>query len=704
MSKPSPVKNSPVQRWTLSVGCSMFSLLLFSPCLACGPFFPNQLLLGSDDTLLSAPIADFAHELDLLNLKPAAFKSLPPADKQNVYEQSAAIDTADLRAALANLSEPARSAMVEQYQSARAAIAAHAAAMRDFREDPAHDKGPAKPALRDVTLPPNLPPEFSLYATGLLAFHEGRLDDARAAWTKLLSLPDDQRRRRSTWAAYMLGKSHLTSDPAQAVHYFELTRTLASHDFQDSLGLAASSLGWQARAELNRRHHRDAILLYLTEYAAGSPTALVSIEWAIADAFSSGPEALKSLAADPTCRRAVSAYLAAAGGQFNTLYKDTSTESWLATLESQNITDAAGADRLALAAYNAGLFPLASRWCDRAPDAPLALWVRSKLLLRAGKVDDAIQLLAKTAASFPPAESWPVPTDYGDPDEEIPSTHARAELGALLLTRGQFADSLDLLLRASWWADAAHVAERVLTLDELKGYVDQHWPASITPGNPQGDPDPEVGYFGHHPTPDTTASTIRYLLARRLTRAGRWDDARPYYPPAIQPRFDAYITALRTGRDTAQPDATRAAALWTAAQIARNEGMELLGTELAPDHHLYAGNFPAADLPQSRTAPDLLAASTAEITRILLSTPSPNNRYHYRYTAADHAFAAARLLPDDTDEKATILTTAGRWLAARDPKSADRFYKTLVRTCPHTTLGQLAAAKHWFPSPAPPAP
>jgi len=72
-------------------------------------------------------------------------------------------------------------------------------------------------------------------------------------------------------------------------------------------------------------------------------------------------------------------------------------------------------------------------------------------------------------------------------------------------------------------------------------------------------------------------------------------------------------------------------------------------------------------------------------------------RWHYRYIAADLAWEAARLMPDDSPETADVLCEAGGWLKDRDPKAADRFYKALVRRCTQTPLGQAADEKRWFP-------
>ena len=75
----------------------------------------------------------------------------------------------------------------------------------------------------------------------------------------------------------------------------------------------------------------------------------------------------------------------------------------------------------------------------------------------------------------------------------------------------------------------------------------------------------------------------------------------------------------------------------------------------------------------------------------------PNVRYHYRYTATQHAWRAAELLPDDSEETARMLCVAGSWLAATDPNEADRFYKELVVRCRRTEIGQEAERLKWFP-------
>ena len=234
------------------------------------------------------------------------------------------------------------------------------------------------------------------------------------------------------------------------------------------------------------------------------------------------------------------------------------------------------------------------------------------------------------------------------------------------------------------WPDAAYIAEQVLTLAELKEFVDRRWPAAKPPVEGK--------------TPDGADTRMRYLLARRLARQGMLDAAAPYYPAEQQENFRRYADALQRGNNAKTAGPQRAEQLWIAAQLARAEGMALLGTETDPDWADESGNFDlgatAADRPKkgvNRAAPD-------ELQRAADHRPQPDRRFHYRYRAADLAWDAAKLMPDQSDQTALVLVTAGNWIKALDPKGAERFYKALVSRCGKTELGKQASVKRWLPA------
>jgi hypothetical protein len=641
--------------------------------LACGPYFPNRILTGRRSAILSAPEADFAEEIKRFqpSLKPG-LKAVPPKG-EDYARQTFEAAAADLKAALAKseMGERQRDVLEANYAVLRRSVAA---------------------APRDLAVPKSLPKEFALYLRGAAAWRRGEEDEARKHWKALLGLPAEERRWRSTWAAFMLGKSWTESAfPDRAAPWFQKVRELQAAGFKDTLGLAASSFGWQARAALNAEDPVDAAALYLKQHAAGDPTALPSLQTA-ADEILHAPEADQVRAArDRAARQVVTAYLISRAGPYRERPGREKALAWLKAAGKAGVRRLESADRLALAAYQAAEMKTAEEWLERAdPNAPLTLWLRAKLLLREGNVDAAAGLLARTVRAFPRAEVWSDPrywAGYYEGSGLKARDQVRGELAVLRLGRRQYVESLDLLVRGGFWGDAAYVAERVLTPEELVRYVNRNWPEP----KPRGEDD-----YGFRPEEE-----IRYVLARRLARLRRFSEARPYYPPKMRPVLDAYRRALAHGRDERRAKHERAAALWKAARLARYQGMELIGTEVEPDWALHSGSFSRRAASRTRTGPKtekLLRASSDEVRRLRMHRVFPEKRFHYRYTAADLAWEAAALMPAGKEATARVLCEAGTWLKARDPQEADRFYKALVRWCPNTELGREAARLRWFPA------
>jgi hypothetical protein len=605
---------------------------------ACGPFFATRALGDRDGAVLSAPPPGY--ERAVHGLAPAvkpAFQAkggdIEPAEQTRAAEES------DLREALGAAGLPAEKleAIVRASAATRAAIAAGGL-----------DRKPA-PAV-----PSGLPPEFADYLRGAIAYHQCRVDDALRAFEAILARPKAERPYRSTWAAFMIGKLYLeTGEPAKAAPWFEKTRALAREGHRDSLGLAASSYGWQAKAELDQKHFERASELYFEQLPTGDAWAAASLRVVAQELLKAAPAALAKAAEGPAVRRALIAYLVSDDAAH--LADANSNESRLmATLlaQTEGQKDVAGADRLAWAAYQAGAMKTAARWLDRAPQgSAVASWIRAKLLLRAGKLDEAMKLFASTVKAMPTA------TGEGD-EGDLGRDRVAEELAVLRMARGQYIEALDLLLRHGEWVDAAYVAERVLTADELRAYVDKHAPESAPA--------------------ESREANLRYLLARRLARLSRLDDARPYYPKPMRPRLDAYAKALREAKDRRRSAEPRADGFWAAAQIARHEGMELLGTEVDPDWHMHDGQYE-----EETTVPGKgktrIPITRDERDRAAENKPAPERRFHYRYIAADHAAEAAKLLPDRSKKLVTVLCTAHGWLKNRDPKAAAQFYKELVK-------------------------
>ncbi len=672
---------------------------------ACGPFFPPW-LLTNEAGILEAPVTWLRDALQ--PLLPAEKPPFPVvADEKGPVHQTAEADRKDLETALAALPTDRRQAVIDPYVKMREAIVAWREQVAAWRQEAAwNDQAPPKPAPPKLAVPSGLPGEFEDYVRGAIAYYQEKPEAARAAWEKLLARPEGERRLRSTWAAFMLGKLATEKDPATAVRWFERTREIAAKGFSDPLGLAQSSFGWQARAETARRHPDAALKLYLQQEKAGEPTAVDSIRRVCGKAVGD-PAALQRLARSAEARPIFTAWVLSVWTRqdYDGPLDAEPARKWLAALRAAGVTKADGADRLAWAAYRAGDFAAAEDWLKRAPaDAPMVRWTRAKLLLRAGKVAEAEPLLTQAAAELPASALPEHDTWYAYDSGVQPALRPRAqgELGSARLARGEYVPALDALLRGGYWTDAAYVAERVLTIDELRAYVDKTWSADLAS---QYDPDAEgpvddnggvwgLTDAGLAPPPDARISyDVRYLLGRRLIQAGRHADARAYLPEPWKVPADALRQALATGRDEKRPAQERARSLFRAACLTRHQGLELLGTELEPDWRIWDGSYEPDSFAAARADVKLhqhLGPSKDEATRVARSRVEPAKRFHYRYQGADLARSAAELLPDGSVEKADMMATAGTWLKNRDPKAAQPFYDALLSCCGDTELARKA--------------
>jgi hypothetical protein len=680
-------------------------VLLVSISYPCGPGLPNRILEEGDDYVLKSPEGYFYSEIQQISKTLASYFNQTNTEdkallgyKAKEYLNTDVADINDLKNAFrsSKIDKLKIQATLAEYKKARQFLtnfknAEYEWQLKKLFEGRLYDENQIiQPKFNPPQIPEGLPGEFEDYLRGAIFYHLEQFDKAKAVWEKLLNRPAEQRKYRSIWAAYMIGRILLDDKPLEAIQWFKRVRELANEGFVDSLGLAASSIGWEAQAELNQEKYSRSIELYMAQLAAGDRSSFMSLQVVCSRVLKTETEIQKTIAVNQLSRKVVTAYILSHGGPLHESPSPEITRKWLQAINGANINIIDEAGRFAWGAYSIGDTALASQWLSKASQNDImAQWIAAKLLLQQDKIIDATKHLVRVARIISPTGEMNEYLKYnyrGRYDSDAPEIKTiRGELGTLYVSQRQYIEALDALMRGGYWEDAAYVAERILTIDELKTYIDKTWAQAGEEKSMQEMSLPQK---------------LRYLLARRLTRLGRYANARSYYPTKWQNRLDAYVQAIENGNEQKFSKSNRAAALWKAAVIARYEGMELMGTELEPDWSVYEGSYSRNTILSTREdkLTDKITHSTSDELQRSKETIPPEKRFHYRYIAAEYAWQAAELMPDNSDQTARVLCIAGLWLnAMNDSQAADKFYKTLVKRCRKTSLGQKADEIHWFP-------
>ena len=498
------------------------------------------------------------------------------------------------------------------------------------------------------------PQERALYQQGADAFHRDDHPAAIRSFTALLALPANERRHRSTWAMFMLGRMG-------DVKAFARVRALVDDGFFDDLGLAVASLGEEARVLRDAGRDADAVTLYARQARLGADhSSLLIVARDLID--DDGPRRRRALRS-PVVQRLLASFAMNRGDE-------KPAKIGVVLNELAAIKGVAFPDRVAAAAWRLGRFDVASRLVRAEPDTPLSLWVQAKLALRAGHAQDAALLLARASRAFPAHAGGRIDVDE-DWAGPLPGQREQVlgDEAVLALLRQDYAFALERLLTAGvYWQDAAHVAERVLTVDELMAFVTAH-PALSSPENPHVDDDTYQA-----------PRTLRHLLARRLVRAGRLQEARPLFDAfndeAIVGAIDALIR-LEIGHDGHgagdQPgsiDVDAAQRLQQAALGVRRHGLQLMATELGPDYAIWDGEY-------QTPFEDSLPLPDDEQRRVTQSAPRPDTRFHYRQVSASMLQDAASHVPPRSQAYAALLCEAA-WAARGDRDEVRRLWQRYV--------------------------
>jgi tetratricopeptide (TPR) repeat protein len=641
------------RNWPRHLLCLSLGLPLGS-ALACGPDFPMRLLDDRGQSLSELPEGSFNFEVNRLGQAIAGLKNATAATNApgDGYGDAPSYTDQRDKAEQAGLTAE-QQALVKQLRT-----------LTDAHEV--------------ETQGASLPVDLRLYLAGAAVFNAGDHQLAAEYFQKVLALPADQRPLRSTWAAYSLGRALFAmsaeADAApdlldKAQKAFELTRQLSVDGFSDPLELGVASLGEEARVVRTAGDWNRAIELYATQSRLGSAVGYSSLKQLMGELMALPDDQLAVLLQGKSVQQLVTASLVSrVGWSFGD--QPPSEKKLIQMLQNSTRGSLENADRLAAMNYQQGDYASAKAFLEHAGDGGLAWWIRAKLALRDGDKAAAAAAYAKAAQAFPQTESW---GDRRTPDWAVetvqPKCRVEGESAILALQRGDYLQAFDQLYRSQgiYWFDAATVAERVLTVDELKHYVDTQVPAVPPLTQQQRD--------NYVPLP--VAAKLRDLLGRRLLREERYDEALVYFDNPDLAKKARLYAQQRQLADSAWWPTKRAAALFNAAWTAREWGMDILGYEMDPDFATFGGNY-SLESTELKVGP---LVSEGEVQRQQATVAQPDERFHYRYVATALAGRAADNLPHTSQAFAAVLCAAAGWNTSLEEQSA--IYQRYVKEGPY---------------------
>lgn len=713
------------------------------PSTACGPFFPDT-VLNQPQASLGVPPFSYLCGLAKLAGREAPRNS---SNGEASLEIQIPLEVDELQNLwrAAGLPQIEIEARTKHYEAVRKDLLGRVldVGLMEFKT-----KAGAPLELAERPLGADFPADVADYTEGARLLGLGKPEEARAIWKGILERPAADRRLRAVWAAWMLAKT--SADLPECLGWYERAEKEAAEGATDVLGLAAAAKSWRA-ARLE--DPVEGIRLFFEAYQHGKDSAARDLRSLVSLLLEErNPTVLAKAAGDPILRPLINLEVQASlESSLEAPLEPDAEENlgppqppveWLAALEAHAPLPIEDGSRIAWALYSNGRYAEAKHWLElSSQDDPMTLWLQAKFELRAGHPDSAGELLSKAIRSLSREKDWhPIcpsesPRWYSDASEIQGATQGRllADAGIAALAREDYVQALESLLQGGYDADAAYVAESVLSTEELTRFVRLHAPSWKEPqpaaaGSDQEDLNPEASQQAVDPATALSSvgswspyvgaqNRLRWQLARRLAREGKLNEAREFMPPGLLSLWDHYVK-LDAARRSETSEAAIAAIAWRQARIHRHWGAELFSSDTAPDSGIYLWSFSSVDFGKLRVQTEgwsefweddaaykpsefsdcqPVPAITRDELKRVASHPMPNpNRFHYRYVAADLAWEAARHLPDNDPSLAPLYNTAGQWLAARDPMAADRFYQAMVKRCKETEMGQAADKKRWF--------
>lgn len=516
-----------------------------------------------------------------------------------------------------------------------------------------------------------IPLEFKLYRDGVheMLTAQGPATESVVSWKKLLALPESERKKRTTWTLFMMGA--IQTDSSLAIDYLRKVR-LAVHDgFSDPLNLGAGTYRIQnQRAESAVSELLGRIGLAYAGHPMGDyeVARIRALTWKTLENLNDLSIADRRDLLDPYNLRVINGVLLNEFGRKNEI-RIKSIEKYFEFLQSMRMDSIAGIDELAWGAYTNGYYDLADKWIKKADENVELTWMlKSRLAHRKGQFAIGFDYADKAIEMYQKQNQYsPLIKVNGDlrllsvaPDLVVYFTGQTAWTAFNL---NQYRKAFHYFLMGRHWVDLSFIGERFLTTEELiKEYKDLDSTGTVNI---------ELRIW------------LSNIIARRLMREGAVEEAIAFFGYKEKPMAEKYLSILRLLKD--QKDSESLAHLkFQLAEYLRSNGMELFGLETEPDWRIWDGNF---------TGPKL-----SEILK--LAKPKSfeycQNRFHYRYQAAELAMTAAYRSKDSVFQ-CTALGTAGRWVHLQQPDLGRQIKSKALKLCSKNSKAYQAFVSMWWP-------
>ncbi len=507
----------------------------------------------------------------------------------------------------------------------------------------------------------NIMLEFELYEKGVSEMIENKSSKLKypISWLKLLKLPENERKYRTSWVLFMLGNmSSCHKNAEKASEYYKKLRNAVKNGFTDTLGLAYVSYKNEYKAFTNHNKRITQAVKAIAFYQIVNDKKIqrdiiLDIHWEL--------NTLKNNQKDKFLTNNLAR-------KVNIIHHNSNNSNPKIPDDFINILKKSsnGQELIARTAwmcYKKGLFERAKKYINyTTKNSLLALWVKARLAMRNGeKVDSEkylklwIKLLAENKSQIRELQGV-APTE-----EDIYGL-----LGHVIIHRNDFDTALACFIRSKEYTSIAYIAEKLMTISQLEKFIEVF--SIINEKNSE------------------QLEHLYYLFARRLMRNKEYVKALKYCPKEYHQLFTKYILLVNTGNDKNLSNNERALAYYNTGKLLFIDGWEICGTSLWPDA-LY---------------PDIEKnwAITHNFQKIAVlqndeDKKISNIRFHYKMRGLEFMRKVTKLTDDDK-LKFTANIFSGYKLYAVSPDIADNNYKNAVN-CKSVLISKDFDIIRWFP-------